>query len=268
MTEIFAIEPAGETTFTTRLEGFGGVTLACATLAAARTCEGRSLSSLHTYFLRAVPRDRPVTLHVERLRDGNRFSHRRVELRESDRLFVEMTACFVAPGMGGEFQEARAEAAPAPESLPDESAIAGVEGWREGESGPLFGSLEWRWIEGTPWSNPAAGTTSRYRAWVRPRFPLPDDPAWNAAAMAYLSDFHSHFPVARRLGGPFEPWGYTSLDQSVWLHRDVRWDMWLLTVTECEVAAAGRALTRRQVFTSDGRLVASMAQEQLMPAGN
>jgi acyl-CoA thioesterase-2 len=267
LTEIFEIEPAGDAAFTTRLHGFGGVTLGCATLAAARTCEGRSLSSLHTYFLRPVPIDRPITLRVERLRDGRRFSHRRVELCENGQLFFEVIASFVAPGAGVEYQEARAVPVPAPDDLPAEEKIAHEEGWRRGEPGPLFGPLEWRWVDGTPWSKTMAGSPSRYYAWVRPRFPLPNDAAWNAAALAFLSDYHSHFPVARRLGGPFEPWGYTSLDQSLWVHRDIVWDTWLLLATESEVAHAGRALTRRQLFTADGRLVASMMQEQLMPDG-
>lgn len=267
LTEIFEIEPAGETAFTTRLHGFGGVTLGCATLAAARTCEGRSLSSLHTYFLRAVPIDRQVTLLVERLRDGRRFSHRRVELRENDQLFFELIASFVAPGAGAEYQEARTGPVAVPEDLASEEEIARAEGWRPGEPGPIFGPLEWRWVDGPPWRNTAAETPSRYCAWVRPRFPLPNDSAWNAAALAFLSDYHSHFPVARRLGGPFEPWGYTSLDQSLWVHRNVAWDEWLLLATDSEVAHAGRALTSRQLFTRDGRLVASMMQEQLMPAG-
>jgi acyl-CoA thioesterase-2 len=243
------------------------VTLGCATLAAARTCAGRSLASLHTYFLRAVPIDRSVTLRVERLRDGRRFSHRRVELRENAQLFFELTASFVAAGTGVEYQEARIEPAAAPEDLASEDEIARAEGWRQGEPGPLFGPLEWRWVDGSPWCDPTAGTPSRYRAWVRPRFPLPSDPAWTAAALAFLSDYHSHFPVARRLGGPFEPWGYTSLDQSLWVHRDMAWSSWLLLATESEVAHASRALTRRQLFTRDGCLVASMMQEQLMPAG-
>jgi acyl-CoA thioesterase-2 len=267
LTEIFEIEPAGEAAFTTRLHGFGGVTLGCATLAAARTCEGRSLSSLHTYFLRPVPIDRPITLRVERLRDGRRFSHRRVELCENDQLFFEVIASFVAPGAGAEYQEARPVQVPAPDDLPTEEKIAQEEGWRRGEPGPLFGPLEWRWVAGTPWRAPAAGSPSRYCGWVRPRSPLPKDSAWGAAALAFLSDYHSHFPVARRLGGPFEPWGYTSLDQSLWVHRDIAWDTWLLLVTESEVAHAGRALTRRQLFASDGRLVASMMQEQLVPDG-
>src|SRR3990172_1756511 len=61
-------EPAGEDVFQAQLPGFGGVTLGCATLAAARTTE-LALHSLHVYFLRAVPTERPALLRVERVRD-------------------------------------------------------------------------------------------------------------------------------------------------------------------------------------------------------
>ena len=87
----------------------------------------------------------------------------------------------------------------------------------------------------------------------------------NAAAIAYLSDYHSHMSVARKLGKHFEPRAYTSLDQVIWLHREVHWDDWWLFVTECDIASGGRALTRRALYTRDGLLVASMAQEQLIP---
>ena len=131
-------------------------------------------------------------------------------------------------------------------------------------SGPIGGPLEWRWI-GIPWRLDAAAASSRYRGWVRPRFPLPRDRALNTAALAYLSDYHSHFSVARKLGGHFEPVGYTSLDQVLWLHRDRFWDDWWLLSTESDVAHAGRAFTRRVLHARDGQLVASMAQEQLIP---
>jgi acyl-CoA thioesterase len=46
----------------------------------------------------------------------------------------------------------------------------------------------------------------------------------------------------------------------------VRWDEWWLLASESEIAHAGRATTRRRLFSRDGRLVASMMQEQLLPA--
>src|SRR5512134_2065935 len=97
------IGPAGDDTFRTRLPGFGGVTLGCATLAAARSTD-LALHSLHVYFLRAVPTERPVELAVSRVRDGRRFAHRRVEVRDGPRVCCELVASFAAPGSGIECQ--------------------------------------------------------------------------------------------------------------------------------------------------------------------
>lgn len=265
---LFPIERVGEDVFSARLGGFGGDTLGCGTLAAARTCEDWPLHSLHAHFLRPVPRDEPVALHVERLRDGRRLAHRRVQLRAHDRLLCELLASFAAPApaAGAGFQDAILDTAtPPPEHLPTEQEVARAEGWQEGEPGPLFGPLEWRWIGATPWQDPAPGRPSRYGAWVRPRTPLPEDRGLTAAMLAFLSDYHSHMAVARRLGGWFEPVGFTSLDQVLWVHHDVLWDDWWHLASECDVAHAGRALTRRTLHARDGRLVASMAQEQLIP---
>lgn len=262
--EVLRIEPVGSDSFRAELPGFGGVTLGCATLAAGLTCRDRALHSLHTYFLRPVPPGASVELAVERLRDGRRFAHRRVQVRMQGRVLCELVASFATESAGVEFQEASIEpATPGPDELPTEEAIAAAEGWNLDEPGPIGGPLEWRWI-GIPWHLEPA-VSSRYLGWVRPRFPLPKDRCVNAAALAFLSDYHSHFSVARQLGGPFEPFGYTSLDQVVWVHRDRLWDDWWLLRTESDVAHAGRSFTRRVLHSRDGQLVASMAQEQLMP---
>lgn len=265
--EVLCIEPVGDGTFTARVGGFGGETLGCATLAAARTCADRWLHSLHTYFLRPVPTERPIDLLVEHLRDGRRFSHRRVQVRAEGRLLCELMASFAVRGEGIDYQDAILDpTTPPPEGLPTEEDVARAEGWSLNGPGPLGGPFEWRWI-GTPW-RPTAGEPSRYRAWVRPRFALPNDRALHAAALAFLSDYHSHFSVARKLGAHFEPMGFTSLDQVLWIHRDLFWDDWWLLTTESDIAHAGRAFTRRILHTRDGRLVASMAQEQLIPGAS
>lgn len=262
--EMLRIESVGADRFCTELPGFGGVTLGCATLAAALTCEERALHSLHTYFFRPVPPGAPVEFAVERLRDGRRFALRRVQVRADGRVFCELLASFAAETNGDGFQEASIEpGTPGPDDVATEEAIAAAEGWKPDEPGPVGGPLEWRWV-GIPW-RPEAGATSRYLGWVRPRVPLSGDRCINAAALAFLSDYHSHFSVARKRGGPFEPFGYTSLDQVVWVHRDRLWDDWWLLSTKCDVAHAGRSFTRRTLYTRDGELIASMAQEQLMP---
>jgi acyl-CoA thioesterase-2 len=258
LADVLRIEPDGEDRFRAALPGFGGVTLGCATLAAARTTD-LALDALHVFFLRAVPTSEPALLRVTRLRDGRRFAHRRVEVCEGERVCCELTASFGAPAEGAAFQEpADALAAPSPEDLPGESELTP----EQRKERPLAGSFEWRYVDGLP-AQPAA--TSRYLGWARPRAPLPKERALHVAALAFLADMHSHMPAARRLGGPFEPFGYTSLDQVLWLHQEEPWDDWRLVTTVCDVAHAGRAFTRRTVHARDGRLLASMAQEQLLP---
>ena len=269
LADALRIEPLRDGVFSARLDGFGGVTLGCATLAAARTCEDKALHSLHMYFLRPVPTEQPVELAVERLRDGRRFAHRRVQVRAESRLCCELMASFAATAGGVDYQEVHVDpAAPQPHDLPSEEEIARVEGWTDDEPGPLGGALEWRWIGGTPWRTATVDGHSRYQAWVWPRFPLPPDRALHAAALAFLCDYHSHMVVARKLGSNFEPVGYASLDQALWIHRDAFWDDWWLLTSESDVAHAGRALTRRVVHSRDGRLTASMIQEQLIPGAS
>jgi acyl-CoA thioesterase-2 len=263
--ELLRVEPAGEDRFRAQLIGFGGVTLGCATLAAARTCPERALHSLHMSFLRPVPPGSAVDLVVERLRDGRRFAHRRVQIRSEDRLLCELIASFASDGAGVQYQDANFDpATPRPDDLPSEEELARAEGVSMETGGPFGGPLEWRWI-GTPWQSGAKSVPSLYRGWVRPRTAMPNERAFNAALLAYSSDYHSHLPVARRIGGPFEPYGYTSLDQIVWAHREEYWDDWRLLTAESDVAHGGRAFTRRTLHARDGRLIASMAQEMLLP---
>jgi acyl-CoA thioesterase-2 len=266
--EIFVVEATGEDRFRASLDGFGGVTIGCATVAASRTCADRPLSSFHTYFLRPVPTDQPVDLVVERMRDGRRFAHRRVQIRSDDKLCGELVASFAAPGEGADFGDARIDPGiPMPEDLPTEEQVLLAEGFSVDEPGPLLGPLEWRFVGGVPWRAIEADEPSRYDAWVRPRFPIPEERALHQGAMAFLSDYHSHMSVARRLALEGPPIGFSSLDQALWLHRDLPWDDWRLITTECDVGHGGRALSRRMLFARDGRLVASMAQEQLIPKG-
>jgi acyl-CoA thioesterase-2 len=255
------LEPAGEDRFHALLPGFGAVTLGCATLAAARTTD-LTLHSLHVYFLRPTPADRSSLLRVARVRDGRRFATRRVEVLDGDKLCCELLASFAASGSGPEFEEPAPRAVlPAPEDLPDEAQVMKEEGLDPMQPGFLGGPIEMRFVGGSPWR---ASDVSLYRAWVRPRTPLPAEPAFHAAAIAFLADLHSHVPTARRLGYHYEPFGYTSLDQVLWMHRSELWTDWLLLTSVSDIGSGGRAFSRRTLHGRDGRLIATMAQEQFV----
>ena len=52
----------------------------------------------------------------------------------------------------------------------------------------------------------------------------------------------------------------------MWFHRDAGADDWMLHVQHPPNASNGRGLSRAQVFSRDGTLVASVAQEFLARA--
>ncbi len=54
------------------------------------------------------------------------------------------------------------------------------------------------------------------------------------------------------------------LDHALWFHRPFRADDWLLYSQDSPSAYGARGFCRGSLFTQDGRLVASVAQEGLM----
>jgi acyl-CoA thioesterase-2 len=55
-----------------------------------------------------------------------------------------------------------------------------------------------------------------------------------------------------------------SLDHALWFHGEVHMDEWLLYAMDSPSSSGARGLARGQLFTEDGRLVASTTQEGLM----
>jgi acyl-CoA thioesterase-2 len=55
-----------------------------------------------------------------------------------------------------------------------------------------------------------------------------------------------------------------SIDHAMWFHRPMRVDEWLLYSIESPAAAGARGFARASLFTRDGLLVGSTAQEGLV----
>ncbi|MCH7637744.1 MAG: thioesterase family protein, partial [Proteobacteria bacterium] len=55
-----------------------------------------------------------------------------------------------------------------------------------------------------------------------------------------------------------------SLDHALWFHREVHIDKWLLYAMDSPSASGARGFSRGQLFSEDGELVASTAQEGLV----
>ena len=97
---------------------FGGQVLGQALTAAYATVEGRTVHSLHAYFLRRGDFNLPIVYQVDRSRDGGSFSSRRVIAIQNGEQIFTFAASFQAPEEGIDHQIGVPEVPP-PEKLAD-----------------------------------------------------------------------------------------------------------------------------------------------------
>jgi acyl-CoA thioesterase-2 len=102
--------------------------------------------------------------------------------------------------------------------------------------------------------------------WIRTVDALPDDQALHQNLLAYVSDYELLGTSTLPHGMPFGRGKVimASLDHALWFHREVRIDQWLLYAMDSPNASGARGLARGQLFTDDGKLVASTVQEGLI----
>ncbi|MFI5315095.1 MAG: acyl-CoA thioesterase [Myxococcota bacterium] len=248
---------------------FGGQVAAQALTAAGRTVDGRAAHSLHAYFLRPGDPAIPVLYTVDRIRDGQSFTTRRVVAVQHGQAIFTVAVSFQVREEGYEHQQLEMPAAPPPESLPT---------WQERASALPPGAVPWtrsdrpidlRHVEAPTFLGgpPRRGGNL---VWFRAVGSLPEDPFFHRCALAYASDMSLLDTVILPHGrsGPLGPLMMASLDHAIWFHRDMRADDWLLYVQESPVATGARGFARGTIFTRAGELVASVAQEGLIrPTG-
>ena len=248
---------------------FGGQVAAQALVAGARTVEPPlRVHSLHSYFLRPGDTTVPIVYDVERLRDGRSFSTRRVVARQHGKQIYLMTVSFQVPEEGLEHQDVM-PAVPSPGDSVDMADIFRSQMPDRAEQWLAeWSALEMRWVgDSRPGGElPADERPAQSRIWIRVSGRVDDDELTHQAAFTYASDMSL-------LGSSLVPHGVmisdprlqsASLDHSVWFHRPFRADEWLLYDQTSPSASGGRGLAVGRVFTEDGRLVATVAQEGLI----
>ena len=247
---------------------FGGQVAGQALVAAGRTVDRGMVHSLHAYFLRPGDPATPILYMVDRIRDGRTFTTRRVVGIQHGEAIFNLAASFQPEEQGPE-HEAVMPDAPDPETLPSfEERLAKVR-----DTLPAA-ALDWatrdRPIETRPVSgdNPFRPTkrAPRQLVWLRASRRLPDDLLLHQCVVAYASDLSlldtATMPHAIAWNDPH--YVMASLDHAMWFHRTFRADEWLLYAQESPVAHGARGFTMGHLFTRDGHLVASVAQEGLI----
>ena len=248
---------------------FGGLVAAQSLIAACRTVEGRIAHSLHGYFLREGDTSVPVLYHVDRIRDGRSFATRRVVAKQHGKAIFNLSVSFQAPEDGLEHQASMPEAPP-PETIP--TNVERLRAYKARANHPAIDFLlkldrpiERREVDHVDLLDPKR-RSGIHRTWFRAAGTLDDDPVMHQAVLAYASDDGLLEASFTQHGHSFltDELILASLDHAIWFHRSCRADEWMLYVTDSPRTAGGRGLNFGRVYSQNGALVASVAQEGLM----
>jgi acyl-CoA thioesterase-2 len=243
---------------------FGGQVLAQAIIAATRTvADDRSIHSMHGYFLRPGDVNYPITFSVDRIHDGRSFSTRRTQAYQNGLPILSMIASFQDDDEGLEHQVAMPQDLPDPETLPNSAETLEDVEHPVAQYWASQRPFDMRHVPSPIYLSVEGAHVAHQAVWFRSIGDLPDDPALHRAALAYASDYTIMESVMRRHGVAWATPGLkaASLDHAMWWHRPARVDEWLLYTQESPSASGGRGLSLGRIFSRDGRLVASVAQE-------
>lgn len=246
---------------------FGGQVLAQSLIAATKTIETeRFAHSLHGYFLRPGDINLPITFSVDRLRDGRSFSTRRVQAYQNGEPIFSMITSFQDLDEGLEHQIEMPTDIPDPETLPSAADLMGDNPHPVAQYWSKARPFDMRHVGSPIYFEVQGERVAKQAVWLRSLGAMPDDPKLHQAAMAYLSDYTILESIYRRHG---VPWSYpglktASLDHAMWFHRPGRVDEWLLYVQDSPSAQGGRGLAQGKLYSRDGQLLATVAQEGMV----
>ncbi len=248
---------------------FGGQVLGQALVAASRTVdEPRPAHSLHAYFIRPGDPAAPILYSVDRDRDGQSFTTRRVVAIQHGRPIFNMAVSFQVEEEGLEHQFDMPDV-PGPEGLLSDRELR----MRDGDRIPEKLRAHWlrerpieiRPVDPRDMFEPDKRAPVQY-VWFRVAGPIGEGRALHQCMLAYASDMtlldtcilpHEISWVNPKLQS-------ASLDHALWFHEPFRADEWLLYAQDSPKASGARGFNRGTIYTRDGRLVASVAQEGLI----
>ena len=247
---------------------FGGQVMAQALVAAYRTVERRHAHSFHSYFLRPGDPKTPIVYQVDRIRDGQSYSTRRViAIQHGEAIFhFEASFCVDEEGLSHQLP---AELPGEPEGAVYEEEIRGELARRapaiQRDDRRFDLPIELRTVGGLHLFDRSV-RAPRTRTWLRAKGALPDDVGLHQAVLAYASDLTLMVSAVlpHPIGMSDPGFRSASLDHAMWFHRPFRADEWLFFDQDSPISDRARGFARGAFYTRAGALVASCAQEGMM----
>ncbi len=247
---------------------YGGQVIAQALAAAYGTVPERSCHSLHAYFIRPGDPSIPVIYQVDRARDGGSFTTRRVVAIQRGQQILNMSASFHVVEDGWDYQHVMPDV-PDPDSLMSREALRRENVGRIPEEHRAEflrpRPIDYREVAPRDMFDPEPADDVNHM-WFRMQGAAGTSAEMQHCLLAYASDMNL-------LGSSLRPHGLTwfrprqmtaSLDHAMWFHAPIRFQDWHLYSMDAPFTGGARGFNRGSVFTRDGVLVASVAQEGLM----
>ncbi|CAH1801341.1 unnamed protein product [Owenia fusiformis] len=257
---------------------YGGQIYGQGLYAAIKTLNNQALlaHSMHCYFVRAGNPHKPITYHVEHIRDGASFCTRRVVAEQHGKTIVIMQCSFHKPEVGKLNHQTEMPKVPPPEKvmsiqeimhnilkdnkLPEKKAYYFKERLKAyNDELPL----EVKPVDIEKFLK-LKKTEPSSQLWIRAKDNLENASCnMHNTVVAWLTDW-SPLGTALQPDTDFNVGLWASLDHCVWFHEPMRADQWMLMQFDSPKAGGGRAITFGKLWSQDGRLVASMSQEGLL----
>lgn len=260
--EMLTLEPIGPGRYRAQnLPGpapvvFGGQILAQTIVAAATEAPGKELESLHTVFARGATPDLPLEIVVEQVQDGRTFATLGISVVQGERTCTRSIALLHEPD-----RDLIRHAAPMPAGSPpdDTTPRPALHPW-----------WETRFVDDVDIQDPSSVGPPELLVWSRFLDP-PDAPAAHQALLGYASDGFLIATAMRPHDGVGQSMAHVSIStsvvaQTIDFHERFDASTWLLLAHSSPYAGRGRSFGRADVFTEEGRLVASYSQENLVRA--
>ena len=249
---------------------FGGQVLGQALSAASYTAD-RPVNSLHAYFLYGGDINAPIIYEVEKLRDGKSFLSRQVRAIQHGRTIFSAMVSFANPEEGLNYQIQEPEY-PAPDEIKSEQELKEKlisfvpENIRTAFMRPR--QVEIKPINiGNPFQPQPEAPSNAFYMKTFDKLPaeLADDVALNQAIVAFYSDYSFMVTALRPHGVNYltPSIQIASIDHTIYFHKPVKADEWMLYDMDATVTASSRGLNHGRMW-QNGELVCSTVQEGLM----
>lgn len=273
LVDVLNLKRISETTYVGRTQWmphgrvFGGQVLSQSLIAAIDSVPaGRSVHSLHSYFLRPGDISKEITFEVENLRDGKSFSARRVKALQDDLPIFVLSCSFQEPAKGVAHQEQMPENLPDPMTLPSASDLLSKFDHPATNYWSKARPFDLRHVTEPVYLRPAKEQIANQLIWFRAISPLPLEERIQTAALAYASDYTILESILKKhsLSWAHPGLNTASLDHAIWFHEKPNVNDWMLYVQHSPAAQSGRGLALGSIFSQDGKLLASIAQEGMV----